>query len=159
MSNLSSKCLTVGLASQIIVGGGTAGNAVAARLSLGLPSSKILVIEAGPAAPDELKINVPGMKGSTLGTVYDWNFTTTAQPGLQGRTVGTNRGKVLGGSSAMNLLIWDRAAAPEYDSWEEVGNPGWNWKTMLGAMKKSENVTGLNSADYGSAGAGTHGPV
>jgi len=57
------------------------------------------------------------------------------------------------------LMVWDRASADEFDSWEQVGNPGWNWKSLLAAMERSENFTGLNSAEYGSAGAGTRGPV
>ncbi|KPM36920.1 hypothetical protein AK830_g9653 [Neonectria ditissima] len=143
----------------IVVGGGTAGVAVAARLSEGLPSAAILLIEAGPAAFDEPKINVPGMKGSTLGTKYDWNFTTVPQSGANDRSFSCNRGKVLGGSSAMNLMSYDRAAAAEYDSWEALGNPGWNWKTMVKAMMKSETFTGKNTATYGSAGVGDSGPV
>ncbi|KAH7120325.1 hypothetical protein B0J13DRAFT_485998, partial [Dactylonectria estremocensis] len=143
----------------IVVGGGTAGVAVAARLSEGLPFASILLIEAGPAAWDEQKINVPGMKGSTLGTKYDWNFTTVPQSGANDRSFPVNRGKVLGGSSAMNLMTYDRAAVAEYDSWEDLGNPGWNWKTMIKAMKKSETFTGKNTATYGSAGVGSSGPV
>ncbi|KAF7554919.1 hypothetical protein G7Z17_g2562 [Cylindrodendrum hubeiense] len=143
----------------IVVGGGTAGVTVAARLSEGLPSATILLIEAGPAAWDELKINVPGMKGSTLGTKYDWNFTTIPQSGANDRKFSVNRGKVVGGSSAMNLMTYDRAAAAEYDSWEDLGNPGWNWKTMIKAMMKSETFTGKNTDTYGSAGVGDSGPV
>ncbi|KAM5350126.1 hypothetical protein ACJ41O_006631 [Fusarium nematophilum] len=143
----------------IVVGGGTAGVAVAARLSEGLPSAKILLVEAGPVVWDEPRINIPGMKGSTLGTKYDWNFTTVAQPGANGRTFPVNRGKVLGGSSALNLMTYDRAAAAEYDSWEALGNPGWNWETMIRAMMKSENFTGKNTDTYGSAGVGDRGPV
>ncbi|KAF4471178.1 hypothetical protein FALBO_1921 [Fusarium albosuccineum] len=143
----------------IVVGGGTAGVAVAARLSQGLPEAKILLVEAGPAAWDEPKINIPGMKGSTLGTKYDWNFTTVPQPNAGGRSFPVNRGKVLGGSSALNLMTYDRAAAPEYDSWEALGNPGWNWKTMIKAMKKSETFHGKNTDTYGSAGVGDSGPV
>ncbi len=138
---------------QIIVGGGTAGCAVAARLSLGLPSASILLIEAGPAAPDELGINIPGRKGSTLGTRYDWNFTTIPQPGLNNRSIAINRGKVLGGSSALNLMVYDKAAAAEYDSWEEVGNDGWNWASLSRAMTKAENYTG------GPEGSGRKGPI
>ncbi|KAM6530140.1 hypothetical protein FALCPG4_008263 [Fusarium falciforme] len=143
----------------IVVGGGTAGVAVAARLSEGLPSSSILLIEAGPAAWDEPKINIPGMKGSTLATKYDWNFTTVPQSGANDRVFPVNRGKVLGGSSALNLMTYDRAAAAEYDSWEALGNPGWNWKTMIKAMMKSETFTGKNTDTYGSAGVGDSGPV
>ncbi|KAJ4387023.1 hypothetical protein N0V85_007810 [Neurospora sp. IMI 360204] len=139
--------------SKIIVGGGTAGNALATRLSQGLPKAKILVIEAGPAAPDEDAINVPGLKGGNLGGKYDWKFPTVPQVALKNRTTVVNRGKVLGGSSAINLLSWNRAAAVEYDQWEKVGNPGWNWKSMSAAMTKAENYTG------GPPGSGTKGPV
>jgi len=122
-------------------------------LSRGLPTARILVIEAGPAAPDDLGINVPGRKGSTLGTRLDWNFTTVPQEGLRGRVVGANRGKVLGGSSALNLLCWDRAATVEYDAWADAGNRGWDWEAMQAAMLRSEQYVG------GPPGSGTAGPV
>ncbi|KAK1830441.1 hypothetical protein QBC39DRAFT_372852 [Podospora conica] len=141
----------------IVIGGGTAGSAVAARLSIGLPWASILLIEAGPSALDEDRINIPGRKGSTLGTVYDWNFTTTPQPGAKNRVFAAPRGKVLGGSSAMNLMSWDRASAPEYDAWGSFGNPGWSWKSMISAMKKAETFT--PSPHYGSQGVGTSGPI
>ncbi|KAK2051722.1 GMC oxidoreductase [Colletotrichum caudatum] len=143
----------------IVVGGGTAGVAVAARISEGLPTAKVLLIEAGPVVWDEPKINVPGMKGTTLGTKYDWNFTTVPQPDVNSRSFSVNRGKVLGGSSALNLMTYDRASVAEYDSWEALGNPGWNWETMIAAMKKSENFTGIDTDTYGSEGVGEHGPV
>ncbi|KAG5788417.1 hypothetical protein H9Q69_012527 [Fusarium xylarioides] len=143
----------------IVVGGGTAGVAVAARLSEGLPYANILLIEAGPAVDNEPKINIPGMKGSTLGTKYDWNFTTVPQAGANNRVWPINRGKVLGGSSALNLMTYDRAAIAEYDAWEALGNPGWNWKTMIKAMMKSETFTGKNTATWGSKGVGDGGPV
>jgi len=137
----------------IVVGGGTAGNAVATRLSQGLPSAKILIVEAGPAAPDDLGILVPGRKGTTLFGTYDWNFTTVAQTHLNSRALPVNRGKVVGGSSALNFMVWDRAAAAEFDQWEEVGNPGWNWASMHAAMTKSEKYLA------GPPGSGTQGPV
>ncbi|KAJ4861307.1 GMC oxidoreductase domain-containing protein [Trichoderma breve] len=143
----------------VVVGGGTAGSALATRLSQGLPDKTILLIEAGPEALDEDRINIPGMKGSTLGTLYDWNFTTVPQTGLNGRVLGANRGKVLGGSSALNLMTWDRSAAEEYDGWEQLGNPSWNWKNMIAAMKDVETFTGINSSNYGDQGVGTSGPI
>ncbi|KAK3290360.1 choline dehydrogenase [Chaetomium fimeti] len=136
----------------IIVGGGTAGTALATRLSLGLPKSKILLIEAGPAAADDLRINVPGLRGSILGSSLDWNFTTVPQSSLDGRSIDVNRGKVLGGSSAMNYLCYDRASAPEYEAWGELGNPGWGWNTMINAMTKSENFTGTDNDRHGYTG-------
>ncbi|EFX03370.1 choline dehydrogenase [Grosmannia clavigera kw1407] len=144
----------------VVVGGGTAGVAIAVRLSQGLPSASILLIEAGPIVWDELKINVPGMKGSALGGKYDWNFTTVAQLSAHNRVFPVNRGKVLGGCSALNLMTYNRAVVNEYDTWEDLGNTGWNWQNMMAAMKKSENFTGTNTATYGSpSGVGDSGPV
>ncbi|KAF5667493.1 alcohol oxidase [Fusarium denticulatum] len=115
----------------IIVGGGTAGGALATRLSLGLPKSKILLLEAGPEALDDVSI---------------------AQPGLNGRSISVNRGKVLGGSSAINFLCYGRAASAEYDAWSELGSPGWNWDTMINGMTKSENFTGNDGDVHGRSG-------
>ncbi|KAJ4011065.1 hypothetical protein NW752_007398 [Fusarium irregulare] len=136
----------------IIVGGGTAGGALATRLSLGLPKHKILLLEAGPSALEDVRINVPGMRGALLGSENDWNFSSVAQPGLNGRSVGVPRGKVLGGSSAMNFLCYDRASSAEYDAWGELGSPGWNWKTMIHGMTKSENFTGDDGDVHGRTG-------
>ncbi|KAF2227673.1 choline dehydrogenase [Elsinoe ampelina] len=144
---------------RIIVGGGTAGIALATRLSQRLPNDRILLLEAGPTVLDDPRINIPGRKGSALGTVYDWNWTTTPQEAANGRTVAVNRGKVLGGTSAINLLCWDRASVADYDAWEAIGNPGWNWKNMIDAMLKVENFTGINTETYASEGVGVGGPI
>jgi choline dehydrogenase-like flavoprotein len=144
----------------IVVGGGTAGNAVAARLGQRMPESTILVIEAGLSAPDEDRINIPGLKGSTLGTKYDWNFTSIPQPQLNDRVITQSRGKVLGGTSAINLMIWDRGSKAEYDAWEELGNPGWDWNHMIAAMIKAENFSSYDREDYtGITGFGVEGPI
>ena len=144
---------------QIIVGGGTAGLALATRLSQRLPQSSILVLEAGPAAPDELGINIPARRGSTIGSKYDWNFTTIPQAAVKNRVISHPRGHVLGGSSALNFMTWDRAVRSEYESWQEVGNPGWGWKEFSRAMRKSENFTSVNSEWYGDEGVGRKGPI
>ncbi|OHW93910.1 choline dehydrogenase [Colletotrichum incanum] len=136
----------------IIVGGGTAGSALATRLSLGRPNAHILLLEASPSALYELRINVPGLRGSILGTNYDWNFTTVDQSGLGGRKISVNRGKALGGLSAMNYLCYDRAAAAEYEAWGEMGSEGWTWETMIDAMTKSENFTGSDKDTRGRSG-------
>lgn len=143
---------------KIVVGGGTAGLAVSTRLSQGLPNDCVLVIEAGLSEPNELGINVPGKKGSTLGGLYDWNFTTTPQPNLNNRRISSNRGRVLGGSSALNLMSWDRASVADYDAWEALGNPGWNWKRFIAAMLKAETFQRTND-QYGTEGLGTDGPI
>jgi choline dehydrogenase-like flavoprotein len=142
---------------QIIVGGGTAGLAVASRISVGLPNHSVLVIEAGPDGRQEPGIVIPGRKGSTLGGKYDWNFTTVAQPTANNRVFAQNRGKVLGGSSALNLMTWDRTSVAELDAWEKLGNKGWNWKNLYPAMLKAE--TFLPSPEYGIEGVGKTGPI
>lgn len=141
------------------MGGGTAGVALSTRLSEGLPSSKILLIEAGPDGRSDLGINVPGRKGTTVGTKFDWNLTTVPQAALKNRILPQTRGHVLGGSSAINLLTYDRATAHEYDGWGEVGNHGWNFTSFLESMKLSENFTSKNTQYYGDAGVSTNGPV
>ncbi|KAF4784605.1 GMC oxidoreductase [Colletotrichum scovillei] len=146
------SCTSAQSYDYIIVGGGTAGSALATRLSLGLPEAHILLLEAGPSAPEELRINVPGLRGSILGTEYDWNFTSVGQSALGGRQIPVNRGKVLGGSSAMNYLCYDRAAAAEYEAWGEMGSEGWTWDVMIEAMTKSENFTGSDKDPRGRSG-------
>ncbi|KAF9697272.1 hypothetical protein EKO04_004578 [Ascochyta lentis] len=141
----------------IVVGGGTAGLAVASRISVGLPNSTIVVIEAGPDGRQEPGIYIPGRKGSTLGGKYDWNLTTVPQSSANNRTFAQNRGKVLGGSSALNLMTWDRTSIAELDAWEHLGNKGWNWNTLYPAMLKAE--TFLPSPECGTEGVGRTGPI
>ncbi|KAF3921210.1 hypothetical protein ABW21_db0204115 [Orbilia brochopaga] len=144
----------------IIVGGGTAGLAFATRLGQKLPSAKILVLEAGPAPPaNEPGISIPGLKGSTLFGPYDWKFLTTPQESLNGRVIGQSRGKILGGSTALNFMVWDRAAKAEYDAWENIGNHGWAWGTMLKYMLKVENYVKTSNVFGLSKGVGTGGPI
>lgn len=135
--------------------------ALAARLSDGLSNDCILVVEAGPAQPDNQGINVPGKKGSTLGGPLDWNFTTVPQTNLLDRVIPADRGKVLGGSSALNLMTWDRGSIPDYDAWQALGNPGWNWKNFIAAMLKVENFqnTKEDETEYGGKGVGHGGPI
>ncbi|CAN9261985.1 unnamed protein product [Alternaria alternata] len=74
--------------------------------------------------------------------------------------MGHNRGKVLGGTSALNLLVWNRATVKEYDAWEELGNPGWGWQNMYPSMLKTENFQRQNgTAQYGVDGVGYGGPI
>ncbi|KAI1451730.1 GMC oxidoreductase [Annulohypoxylon moriforme] len=123
----------------LIVGGGTAGLAIAARLSED-PNFTVGVLEAGPAALGENTINVPRPVLQTLGTKYDWQFETVPQPGLDGRSLAWPRGKVLGGTSALNLMTWNRGNKEDYDAWEKLGNKGWGWNDLLPFFKKSEKI-------------------
>lgn len=114
----------------LVVGGGTAGLVVAARLSED-PDISVGVLEAGPDITDEEFINVPGRYGEGIGTPYDWQFETTPQNALGGRKLPWPRGKVLGGSSALNFMTWNRPNKEDLDAWEALGNRGWGWDGML----------------------------
>lgn len=110
----------------IIVGGGTAGLPVASRLAIQHRSLCVGVIEAGPDANGEPDIeSISSVAGSTIGGRYVWKFETTPQKDLCGRKLVYSGGKVLGGSSAINFLIWNHASPSEYDEWEALGNTGW----------------------------------
>ena len=115
---------------HLIVGGGTAGLVVATRLS---ENSDITVgvLEAGPLVFDDPRINVPGRFGESLGSEYDWQFETTPQAGINGRTSLWPRGRVVGGTSALNFMTWNRGCREDYDAWQELGNKGWGWNDML----------------------------
>lgn len=117
----------------LIIGGGTAGLAVAARLTED-PEFRVGVIEAGPSVlniDDNGAINVPGRYGETIGSKYDWKFKTTPQAGLGGRSLPWPRGRILGGTSALNLMAWNRGHRKDYDAWAELGNEGWGWEDLL----------------------------
>ncbi|POW20070.1 hypothetical protein PSHT_03884 [Puccinia striiformis] len=119
----------------IVVGGGTAGMAVASRLSED-PALTVLVLEAGGTGVNNTGISIPGLVGTTLGTDVDWKYSTVPQSNQ--RQVYYPRGKVLGGSSAINFLINTKAEKNDYNAIENLGNPGWGWSEMDRASKKSE---------------------
>jgi choline dehydrogenase len=123
----------------IIVGAGTAGCVLAARLSQN-PANKVLVIEAG--IPDRnVWIHVPLGVGKLLtNNKYVWPFTTEPEPELHGQRIYTPRGKVLGGTSAINGMGWVRGDAIEFDRWrDELGNIGWGFSDILPYYKRIED--------------------
>ncbi|KAF1996752.1 GMC oxidoreductase [Amniculicola lignicola CBS 123094] len=123
----------------LIVGGGTAALVIAARLSA-LPSITVGVIEAGPKSFNDPVITVPGRFGESLGGEYDWKFETIPQAGLNGRSLAWPRGRVLGGTSALNFMTWTRGNREDFDAWEALGNEGWGWDAMLPYFKKTETL-------------------
>lgn len=126
----------------LIIGGGTAGLTVASRLAED-KNIQVGVIEAGDARLDDPLINVPANTGRTMGnSTYDWGFMTAPQKGANERTFPAARGKLLGGSSSMAFLSWNRASKFEYDSWDAfASNKGWNWEGLLPYFRKSTAIT------------------
>ncbi|KAK0196131.1 aryl-alcohol oxidase [Armillaria mellea] len=123
----------------IIVGGGTAGNVLANRLTEQKDTS-VLVLEAGQSTADVLVAQVPFFcPQATPNTPLDWNFTTTPQPGLNGRAISYPRGFGLGGSSAVNYMAYTRGSSEDYDRYARVtGDKGWGWDEILPYILKNE---------------------
>jgi choline dehydrogenase-like flavoprotein len=122
----------------IIIGGGSAGCVLAARLSED-PAIEVALLEAGP--PDNsLLTRVPaGLAVLARTGRLNWNFSTVPQAGLNGRTGYQPRGRVLGGSSAINAMIYVRGQPQDYDLWAAEGNPGWAFEEVLPYFKKAEH--------------------
>ncbi|KAG8970552.1 hypothetical protein FRC03_006681 [Tulasnella sp. 419] len=124
----------------VVVGGGTAGLAVASRLSEN-PNKVVGVIEAGPHIPNDPLIYTPGLFGAAQSQpAYDWMLSTVPQPNANGRSLLMPRGKVLGGSSALNYMAYDRGSKLEYDAWGLFGGSGWTWNSFYPWLKKAENT-------------------
>ncbi|KAJ5738496.1 hypothetical protein N7493_001651 [Penicillium malachiteum] len=133
-SNLPSK------ADYLIIGGGTAGLVVASRLSED-PSIQVVVLENGPNCTEDPRVKDPNAWPTLIGSELDWQMKTVPQAGLNGRDQDQTAGKMLGGSSALNGLAWVPPSRAGLDAWEALGNPRWNWASLLPYINKSITVT------------------
>ncbi len=130
--------MTIDSFDYIIVGAGTAGCVLANRLSAN-PKTSVLLLEAG-GKDNYHWIHIPVGYLYTLGNPRtDWCFKTEAEAGLNGRAIDYARGKVLGGCSSINGMIYMRGQARDYDQWRQMGNVGWSWDDVLPYFRKSED--------------------
>jgi len=141
----------LGTYDYVIVGGGTAGCLLANRLSAD-PDVSVLLLEAG-GRDDYLWIHIP------VGYLYcmnnprtDWCFKTEVEPGLGGRAINYARGKVLGGCSSINGMIYMRGQARDYDHWRQLGNAGWGWDDVLPYFRQHEDFVHGADDRHGSGG-------
>jgi choline dehydrogenase-like flavoprotein len=138
----------------LVLGGGSAGSAVASRLTED-PSVTLCLFEAGDRG-DDWVIRTP-LAGALMvpSKLHNWGFKTVPQPGLNGRRGYQPRGRTLGGSSAINAMIYVRGHRWDYDHWAALGNTGWGFDDVLPYFKRSEN-----NADFAADGLhGAGGPL
>ena len=134
----------------VIVGAGSAGCVLANRLSEA-PEAKVLLLEAG--GPDkEKEIHIPVGFPALFKTEVDWAYETEPQERLADRRLYWPRGKVLGGSSSINAMIYIRGHRALYDRWAELGNQGWGYDDLLPYFKRSEDFVGGASEIHGTGG-------
>lgn len=135
----------------IIVGAGTAGCLLANRLSAD-PGTRVTLLEAG-GRDTYPWIHVPAGYLYTMGNPRtDWCFRTEAVPGLAGRALNYPRGRVLGGCSSINGMIYMRGQAADWDGWAQAGHRGWGWQDMLPHFRRHEAFFGGADADHGADG-------
>ncbi|MBY6056365.1 GMC family oxidoreductase [Leisingera daeponensis] len=135
----------------IVIGAGSSGCVIANRLSAD-PRNKVVLLEAG--GPDTNPwIHIPvGYFKTMHNPSVDWCYKTEPDPGLNGRSVDWPRGKVLGGSSSLNGLLYVRGQKEDYDRWRQMGNEGWGWKDVLPLFKRSEDQERGADEFHGSGG-------
>jgi len=134
----------------VIVGAGSAGCVLANRLSAD-PARRVLLVEAGGAG-GTLATRIPAAFKTLFHGPLDWALETEPEPAMNGRRMFWPRGRMLGGSSAMNAMLWVRGQRQDYDGWAELGNAGWGWDDVLPCFRRAEDHHAANGAHLGRGG-------
>jgi choline dehydrogenase len=135
----------------VVVGAGSAGAPVAARLSEN-PRLKVLLLEAGPK-DDSIWIHIPiGYAKLFTDARHNWLYATEPEPELGGRSIIAPRGKTLGGSSAINGLLYVRGQRQDFDTWRQMGNAGWSFDDVLPYFRRAEDFCGGADEFHGTGG-------
>ncbi|UKY48140.1 GMC family oxidoreductase [Streptomyces inhibens] len=134
----------------IIVGAGSAGCVLAARLTEDA-DIRVLLVEAGPV-DDAQEIHVPAAFSKLFQTKYDWSYLSDCEPGLDGRRRFLPRGRMLGGSSSMNAMIYIRGNRRDYDAWAAAGAERWSWDDVLPYFLRAEDFQGRTSPWHAGGG-------
>jgi choline dehydrogenase len=124
------------MADYVIVGAGSAGCVLAARLTED-PDVSVTLLEAG-GRDSARNIGIPAAFGQLFRTADDWDYATEPEPGCEGRSLYWPRGKVLGGSSSINAMIYIRGNRLDYDGWRDAGCDGWGYDEVLPYFLRSE---------------------
>src|SRR3954470_11861591 len=134
----------------VIVGAGSAGCVLANRLSAD-PSARVLLLEAG-GSDRNVNIRIPAGFPKQIRSKLDWNYPSEPEPNLIGRSIYLPRGRSLGGSSSMNVMIYLRGHRSDFDGWAERGAEGWSYDEVLPYFKRSEDNERLRDEFHGVGG-------
>ncbi|MGA2817159.1 MAG: choline dehydrogenase [Xanthobacteraceae bacterium] len=134
----------------IIVGAGSAGSVLANRLSA-KPEAKVLLLEAG-GSDKSFFVRMPAGIANLAGPRFNWGYETAPQPAMNGRRMYWPRGRIIGGSSTVNAMVYMRGQPADYDHWRQLGNAGWSYDDVLPLFKKSERNERLHDEFHGADG-------
>ncbi|MDJ0395600.1 GMC family oxidoreductase N-terminal domain-containing protein [Rhodococcus sp. G-MC3] len=138
------------IADYVVVGAGSSGAVLANRLSAD-PRNTVVLLEAGPADKNKFA-HIPAAFSKLFRSEVDWNYDSEPQPELKGRSIFWPRGKMLGGSSSMNAMMWVRGFAADYDEWASLSDSSWSFENIVPYFRKIESIEGTTALDAGTAG-------
>ena len=133
----------------IIVGSGSAGSVLANRLSA-RPEIKVLLLEAG-GSDNSFYVRMPAGIANLSGPRFNWGYETAPQAAMKGRRMYWPRGRLIGGSSSVNAMVYMRGQPADYDHWRQLGNAGWSYDDVLPYLKKAERNERLHDSFHGAS--------